>query len=91
LTKARGIRGELAKGPSRRAFQSQELVKRRIPLRIDCRPMVTEVNRGRMSSSPLESLAERHGNRTHPGRDYRPTPVLKTGPATRPRAAPPLF
>jgi hypothetical protein len=24
------------------------------------------------------SLAERHGNRTHPGRDYRPTPVLKT-------------
>ncbi len=41
-----------------------------------------------LTESPAQSLAERHGNRTHPGRDYRPTPVLKTGPATRPNAAP---
>ncbi len=33
-------------------------------------------------------MAERHGNRTHPGGAYPPTPVLKTGPATRPNAAP---
>ena len=42
----------------------------------------------RGQETPANSLAERHGNRTHPGRDYRPTPVLKTGPATRPSAAP---
>jgi hypothetical protein len=33
-------------------------------------------------------LAERRANRTHPGRAHRPTPVLKTEPATRPDAAP---
>ena len=37
---------------------------------------------------PANTLAERRANRTHPGRAHRPTPVLKTEPATRPDAAP---
>jgi hypothetical protein len=36
----------------------------------------------------VQEPAERHRNRTYPRGAYPRTPVLKTGPATRPKAAP---